>query len=285
MNDSFGTVTLIGVGLLGGSIGLALKERGLATRIRGVGHRQSSLDTALDLGAIDEAYLDVAEAMPDTDLVIIATPAALVLTYLDTILPLCGPDTLVTDVASTKGEIAVHASATWPTPRRFVGAHPMAGSEKFGPEHATADLYEGAVTFLEQSEDVDPQARERLKVFWESLGCEVVDVKPMVHDALVARTSHVPHITASALSLCADLQEDMTPFVGGGFRDATRIAEGRAEIWRDIALTNAVAIRAGLGDVIAELLGVVEMLDGEDGDALDAFFTKGAEARRNILDS
>ncbi|MCL4692724.1 MAG: prephenate dehydrogenase/arogenate dehydrogenase family protein, partial [Candidatus Hydrogenedentes bacterium] len=134
MNPNFGTVTIVGVGLLGGSLGLALKERGLCRTVRGVGHRQVSLDAALARHAIDEASLNLAAAAADTELIVICTPAGLVPETLDQIRRASLPSAIITDVASTKGTICAHADQVWPGRRRFIGSHPMAGSEKFGPE-------------------------------------------------------------------------------------------------------------------------------------------------------
>ena len=285
MQPSFNTVTLIGVGLLGGSLGLALKQRGLAKIVRGVGRRQSSIDTALALGAIDEGYLSVAEAAIGADLIVICTPANAVPETLDTLRPLCGENTVVTDVASTKSEICAHMRKAWADPYRFVGCHPMAGSEKHGPEHADAQLYNDAVVFIEEKNDHAEDAYTKIMQLWIGLGAKVVAIDPQIHDQWVARTSHIPHIAASALTQLLDNPTKARPFIGNGFRDATRIAEGRPEIWRDICLTNPDAIREGLRTLINELESVSDAITAKDSDALDAFFERGVSIRRSALDS
>ncbi len=284
MSLSLKNVTLVGVGLLGGSLGLGLKERGLLTNVRGVGHRQSSLDAALSIGAIDEAFLELAPAMENADLVVLCTPAAMVPEYLDQLLPLISEHTIVTDVASTKDEICAHAQATWPAPCRFVGSHPMAGSEKFGPEHADPDLYEGAVTFIESSAGLSEDAVAQVTALWQSLGSKVVPVEPHLHDQLVARTSHIPHIAAAGLAQLVTNIDSAAPFIGKGFKDTTRIAEGRPEIWRDICLTNSGAIRAGLSAHIDDLNAVLTALEKKDGDILLKFFEDGQVARKEALE-
>ncbi len=282
MGRVYPIVTIIGTGLLGGSLGLGLKRAGMAGRIRGVGRRQSPLDTALALGAIDEASSDPGAAVRDADLVVVCTPAALVIPTLDSIRDAVSSGAIVTDVASTKADICAHAEATWPKPLRFVGSHPMAGSEKFGPEHSTADLYEGTVCLVEEGGDIDPAARAAVLELWIALGATVVDIDPAAHDQVVARTSHVPHIAATALSLLADSGEDVRPFVGNGFRDATRIADGRPEIWRDICLTNSPAIRGGLAELIRSLQALSAAIESGDSAQVESFFERGREARRRV---
>ncbi len=194
MNPNFGTVTIVGVGLLGGSLGLALKERGLSRLVRGVGHRQVSLDAALARKAIDEAFLDLPPALKDADLVVICTPAGLVPETLDRIRRATSSSAAITDVASTKAAICAHADQCWPGRRRFVGSHPMAGSEKFGPEHATADLYEGCVTILEPLAGQDPDAHETVRRLWSAVGASIVELDPgTARHTCGANQPHPPH--------------------------------------------------------------------------------------------
>lgn len=285
MDPQFRTVTLVGVGLLGASLGLALKQRGLAQTIRGVGRRQETLDTALELGIIDEAYLSLEEGAKDTDLVVLCTPANAVPAALDTLRNLNSNDMIVTDVASTKSLICQHAHTTWPSPLRVIGSHPMAGSEKFGPEHAKADLYEGAITFIEANNGHDQDAYDTISRLWESVGSKVVAINPAAHDQWVARTSHIPHVAASALAQLINNPSEAAPFIGKGFKDTTRVAEGRPEIWRDICLTNPEAIAKGLRELSENLSTLADAIDAQESDKLDDFFERGVQARRESLDS
>lgn len=284
MTPYFERVTIIGVGLLGASLGLAVKARTMAKHVVGVGHRQSSLDKALEIGAIDEASMDAGEAVRGAALVVVATPAALVVEKLEEIRPACGPETVVTDVASTKASVCAYAQATWPAPRRFIGSHPMAGSEKFGPEHGRADLFSGSVCLVEKAGGPDSEARGRVVALWRALGAEVVDVDPALHDILLARTSHVPHVLAAAAAALAVGRGDVRKLVGNGFRDSTRIAAGRPEVWRDICLTNREAILEGLGELGVSLDAFRAALEAEDGLAVQAFFEAGRAARRKAVD-
>lgn len=285
MTDSFGTVCIVGVGLLGGSLGLALKSRGAATTVYGVGRRQSSLDTAVDRGAIDEGHLELSKAVPQADLVIVCTPAAGIPGFLEALRPLCASSAIITDVASTKEVICQCARSLWDAPLPFIGSHPMAGSEKSGPEYADPGLFEGAVTFVEKADDLDGRAKETVARLWETVGSVVVEVDPSTHDRLVARTSHVPHIAASALATLVEGHHGIGPFIGAGFRDTTRVADGRPEIWRDICLTNTKAIHDALGELIARLEDVRASVLSEDAEALNRFFVEARVLRQNILES
>lgn len=284
MDTHFDTATIIGVGLLGGSLGLALKARGLAGRVLGVGHRPATLDKAIARGAIDEGFTKAIDAAPQSDLMVICTPATLVPKYLDAVRPLTGKDAVVTDVASTKEAICAHVRKAWAEPYRFIGSHPMAGSEKFGPEHASADLYEDSVCFVERRTDHAEDAHAAVVGLWEGVGARVVEVDPAEHDARVARTSHVPHILATLLARLAAEREDLRPFVGPGFQDTTRIAEGRPEVWRDICLTNGPAILRVLDEARDDLERLVSALSEEDAEALERFFAEGRAARRRLLE-
>lgn len=282
MTPHFGTVTIVGAGLLGASLGLALKTRGLADTVRGVGRRRESLQCALERGAIDSAHLDLAEGLRDADLIVVCTGAAAVCDQLDRIRPHLSPAAVVTDVASTKAAICGHARATWPRPLRFVGSHPMAGSEKSGPEHAVAGLYAGAYTIV-CPEDADSEATALVRSLWESVGAVVAELDAETHDAVVARTSHVPHIAAACLAELAGGLGDVRPMVGNGFRDATRIAAGHPEIWRDICTTNGPAIAEALGTLERRIAAIRALVEAGDGPALEAFFRDAAAARARVI--
>lgn len=282
MTQRYGAVTIIGVGLLGGSLALAMKSRHLTDTVRGVGRNPETLEKATALGIIDASYLEPLEACHGADLVVICTPAGSVSSILDAIRPACSASALVTDVASTKAAICDHAARTWPAPLRFVGSHPMAGSEKFGPEHATATLYEGCITIV----DTNPEAagaRAEVTALWEAVGSSVVAIEPAVHDALVARTSHIPHIVAGCIARLAAAAGEVNAVAGTGFRDVTRVAAGRPELWRDICLTNQTAIAEGLEALERDVAEVRRMVAEGRAGALDAFFQQAQEAREKVL--
>lgn len=283
MNPLFDRVTIAGAGLLGASLGLAMQARGLARHITGVGRRQSSLDQALARGTVHAVTLDLAAAAADADLIVVATPAGAVTGALDTIRHAADERAIVIDVASTKGSICAHARSLWSAPRRFIGCHPMAGSEKSGPEHATPHLYEGSVCLVETGPDLDVDARAQALRLWEAIGARVIGVDPDHHDALLARTSHVPHIIAAALALVAAREGATCDFIGNGFRDTTRIAAGSPEMWRDITLTNGPAIAGGLRAIQRQIDAFLDAVDRQDPDALLDLFNAGKSARESVL--
>jgi prephenate dehydrogenase len=204
---------------------------------------------------------------------------------LDAIQPVLRPDAVVTDVASTKGRICTHARNAFPAPCRFIGSHPMAGSEKSGPEHSIAALYEGCYTFVEaQTDHHAPDAHAAVVELWRALGAEVRQIAPELHDATLARTSHVPHVAATCLARLTEQCPDPRPFVAGGFRDTTRVAAGPAEVWRDICLTNRDAVLDALDSLQTEIGIIRAAVADNNGVALEDFFRKGAEARARALE-
>lgn len=283
MTDRFEGVTIIGVGLLGASLGLALKERGMAARVTGVGRRLSSLEVALGRGAVNEITTDVRTGVAGADLVVIATPARLVIPMLDQVLAAAPSSALIVDVASTKGAICAHARQVCAPPRRFVGCHPMAGAETFGPENGRPDFYSNTICLIEKGPDIDAAARARACALWEGVGARVVDLDARTHDAVLARTSHAPHVTAAALALAAAEFGAGNEMVGNGFKDATRIAASRPEIWRDICLENREALAETLADIRSRLEQFEALLASGDERGIEAFFEGGADARKRVL--
>lgn len=282
MTPPFSRVAIVGVGLLGSSLGLALKARGQADHIVGIGRRESSLAVARDRGAIDTSSTDMAAAA-DADLIVLATPAACVPAQLDELRNIVRDDATVTDVASTKAAICAHARSTWPGPRRFVGSHPMAGSEKFGPEHGDAELYKGSVCLMESGPGVAPDARDTVRALWAGVGARVVDIEPRMHDAVLARTSHLPHVLAAAIATLSNRTGDVRDVIGNGFRDTTRIAAGRPEVWRDISLTNRSALLDAISEMQEYLAAFGKALAESDADAVEAFFEEGRLAREDVV--
>ena len=284
MEPHFERVTIIGAGLLGASLGLALKARGLADYIVGVGRRPASLDAALRVGAVDSVSMDARAAAEGAELIVICTPAALVERQLDEVRPVCSAQAVVTDVASTKQAVCGHAARTWPSPRRFVGSHPMAGSEKFGPEHGRADLYENSVCLVESGAGLDEEARQRVAALWTAVGATVFEIDPARHDALLARTSHIPHVLAAGIATLAARHGDVRRMIGQGYRDMTRIAASRPEVWRDICLTNRNAMLDGIREFQEYLAAFARAIEEGDAGALDALFSEANRARRATVD-
>lgn len=285
MPHTFPITTIVGVGLLGGSIARGLKTRGLTQEVRGIGSRPVTLEKAFSAGVIDRVSNDWIEAVSGADLIVLCTPPATVIENLDAIRPICGKSTVVTDVASTKAVICAHVRKGWSTPYRFVGSHPMAGSEKSGPEYSDPDLFNGAVTFVETMNEHDTEVHARVVGLWESLGSRVIPVDPDEHDRGVAKTSHAPHVLAALMAFLGERPSDLRPYAGKGFVDATRIAEGRPEIWRDICLTNADALADTLRGVHGDLGDVIRALESRDEETLLKLLKRGADSRATLLDS
>jgi prephenate dehydrogenase len=238
-------VAIIGVGLMGGSVGLALKDRGLADTVVGIGRRQSSLDRARQVGACDEVTTDVASGIAGAGIVVAACPVSLVVPLLEEAARNAEPGAILTDVASTKTHIVrALESRLSDSAVHFVGGHPLAGSEKSGVQNAGASLYDGATVVLTPTETTDLKALKQLSELWEGLGATVRTLRPEEHDAILAQTSHLPHLVAAAL--VAALGSGAEEFVGPGFLDTTRVAGGDPELWRDIFLSNATEVARSL---------------------------------------
>jgi prephenate dehydrogenase len=246
-------VTIIGVGLLGGSIGLAVRRTWPGAHVAGVGRRQSSLNDAIARGCIHSAWLDATDCVADSDLVILATPVGAFAEHLRTIAPLLKPGCLVTDVGSTKADVVATGEAIL-GPEVFLGSHPMAGTEKKGPAFASASLLEGALCVLTPTAATPPELLARAEAFWQGVGMGTRRLAPGDHDRAVARISHLPHLLAVALMQTASPAD--WPVAATGFADMTRLAGGDPEMWRDIVATNHAAILEAI-DAAAEHLAAL----------------------------
>lgn len=232
-------VVIMGVGLLGGSIALALKQRGLARCIAGTGRNAQRLQQAVHAGLIDEFYTDIEPATLDADLVIACTPVQQIAADILASTRWAKPTTLFTDVGSTKASIISQLSGKI-SRGTFVGSHPLAGSEKSGFENARPDLFENRLTIITPSENTPQEATELTKALWNSLGSQVREMSPPQHDAVLAVTSHLPHLIAATLA--ANTPADHLDFVAAGWRDCTRIAAGDIQLWCQILRENRLPV-------------------------------------------
>ncbi|HUB27214.1 MAG TPA: prephenate dehydrogenase [Tepidisphaeraceae bacterium] len=273
-------ISILGVGLLGGSIGLAIKSLVSDCQIIGYGHRQSTLDNSIRLGAIDRAFTDPAAAVEGADLVILCTPVGLFGEILAKISDALSPEAIFTDVGSTKQSVVQSAGKLLKYPTRFVGSHPMAGSEKRGVEFARADLFRGAHCITTPLASTDPKALEDVEAFWKMLGMRISRLAPDEHDRILAEVSHLPHAVAAAL--VAMQSEKGLSLCGPGFRDATRIAAGDAGLWRDIFIDNKQSLSASLRRLRDELDQLQQKLDDGDAKAIEQWLDAAAR-RRNSL--
>ena len=283
-------IVIFGVGLIGGSVALALKKAGASPKIVGVGRNIENLKTAVDLGVIDEAESDIAKAVADADLVLIATPVAQTPKILEAIIPHLPPNTVVTDAGSTKSDIAhyvISASKQAKNPqhflKQFVGGHPIAGAEKSGVTAAKADLFIGKNVVLTPNENSSAEALKLVRELWQTTGANVTEMTAQVHDQIFAAVSHLPHLLAFAL--VNDLAnrpnaKQLFDFAASGFRDFTRIAGSSPEMWRDISLANKTALLSELEAYQAEISALQNLLKNEDSQGLKAMFEHASQARQ-----
>jgi len=244
----FKNITIIGMGLIGGSIALGLKHKGFKGKIIGEDVSKTSLEKARDIGAIDESAVDLQKAVKEADLVILAVPVGCTEKVLREIAPHLSQHTVVTDVGSVKEKILTMASEQLPRGISFIGGHPMAGSEKEGIGAASPTLFENAYYFLTPTKENEGEDIEKLKRLVQGLGAYPVVINPKEHNIIVARISHMPHLMAVLLVNMMDQNNGIShiPFAGGGFRDTTRIAAGNPAMWRDILLLNKQQMIEGI---------------------------------------
>jgi len=279
------TVAIVGVGLIGGSIGLALKARKLADRVIGVGRSAGSLAEARRLGAIDEAAADLDTAVAAADLVVVATGVSSIPALLERIDAAVRPGTLLTDAGSTKAGIV----AAWEKGRRgrggtgggrrgrFVGGHPVAGSHRRGPAAAEPRLFEGRVAIVTPASATPRADTEAIGRFWASLGATVHTMPPREHDRILAMTSHAPHVLAAAIA--AATPAAARRFTAGGWRDTTRIAAGDPELWADILLDNAAPVATALERIATLTSRFRAALESGDRRRLVSLLTRAKEDR------
>ncbi len=247
----FDTLAIVGAGLLGGSVGLAAKARGVCRHVVGVGRNAATLARAKDLGVLDEFTTNLAAGVAAADVVVVCSPVDLIAKQLLEAAAAVKPGALLTDVGSTKGNIVRDVEARRPPGVSFVGAHPLAGSEKQGAEFAKADLFVNRVCVLTPTANTDGAALGRATEFWEAVGCTVKILSPEEHDLALATTSHLPHFIAALLA--RQLPAAWVPFTATGFRDATRIAAGDPHLWAAIARENALAVSHALAAFAGQL--------------------------------
>jgi prephenate dehydrogenase len=271
------TLTIVGVGLIGGSIGLAAKKRGLAQRVLGVGRNQDSLERAKTLGAVDACFLDLMPAVGAADVVVFCTPVDQIADQVLAAAPACAAGALLTDAGSTKGQIIKAVEGRLPAGVVFVGGHPLAGSEKRGPEHADASLFQDRLTVITPTSRIDPVAVERTKKFWQALGSRVRLMSPEDHDRALALTSHLPHVLACALA--GILPRELHDLTASGFRDTTRIAAGDPGLWKAIFEHNHDAILPALRSLTDRLDQIRQALEAGDWSQLNCFLTQAKTVR------
>ena len=277
-NTEWPTVAIVGVGLIGGSIGLALQARRLAGRVIGIGRSAASLAAARRAKVVTETAVDLAAAAAEADLVVVATDVGTITTLLDRIDEAVRPGTLITDAGSTKASIV----AAWEKRRRtrcgrFVGSHPIAGSHKSGPAAADAALFEGRIAVVTPARATPAADAEAIGGFWAALGSTVFMIDPKEHDKLLAATSHAPHLIAAAIALATPAAARQ--FTAGGWRDTTRIAAGDPELWADILLYNAAQVAKALARIATGAEKMLAAIEAGDRRRLMTLLARAKEDR------
>lgn len=268
--------------MIGGSIGLGLKERGLATTIIGVGHRKVSINKALKIKAIDEGSTSIEKAAKQADIIILATSVNLIPDYAKKIIPLMKESAILTDVGSTKDYIVSQVTKEMKSKSgegrsSFIGAHPLAGSEQRGIDSARSDLFEGSVCVLTPT-DLNPKKDiTRLSNMWKALGARISIMTPSKHDEILALVSHLPHFVAS--SLAGVIDEKHWKFAASGLRDTTRIASGDPDLWLSISKQNKQEIIKALKCFSKEVEGTINDLEKGNDKKLLGRLTKAKTVR------
>lgn len=277
-------MVIIGIGLIGGSVGLALKAKGMCGRIVGLGRSRSSIEAGLEMGAIDEAAPELPKAMEGAKLVVVCTPVGSIGSIITEMDSMLDDDCVITDVGSTKRNIVHAVGQLSRAGSMFVGSHPLAGSEKKGTRHASSELFDGATVFLTPGRTTTASVAETVREMWKSFGGKVVAVEPAVHDRIVARTSHLPHISAALLVSCLrTLPADEMGLMGKGFLDTTRIASSDPEMWADICMDNRDEIREAIASLRADLDEFEIYMNEERYENIIEFF-RSAKVLRDTLE-
>ncbi|MDD5431804.1 MAG: prephenate dehydrogenase [Candidatus Omnitrophica bacterium] len=272
----FKKVGIVGTGLIGGSIAIAIKKSGIAKRIVGVCRHKESLLLAKKNRIVDEASLSL-EVLKDVDFLILATPVNVIINLSERISKIIPKNCIVTDVGSTKGEIVSVLEKNF---SNYVGSHPMAGSEKRGVVNANAGIFKNTICFLTPTKKSEKKVIEALGNFWEKLGAKVILLNPEKHDFILSFVSHLPHI--AAFSLISSIPSDLLKFGSTGLKDTTRIASSDGQIWADILLSNRKNLIKAIDIYQDEISGLKHAIQRNDRKALCGFLKK-AKAKREIL--
>jgi prephenate dehydrogenase len=283
----FERMAVAGVGLIGGSLALAARRAGLVREVVGHGRSAANLDVALGAGVVDRVEVDPGDAVAGADLVVLAVPVGACAALAERMRPRARAGAVLTDVGSVKAGVVAALERRWQAVGPVVGGHPLAGSEASGAGAARADLFTGRRCILTPTATTPPAAVARMRALWEGVGARVEEMAAEVHDDILARVSHLPHLVAYALvgATAGARTEDgrrVLDYAASGFLDTTRIAASRAELWRDIALANATALAGALAEFRAALERLEHLVAGGDGAGLEEALEDAAAARRAL---
>jgi prephenate dehydrogenase len=280
-NTPFRRIVIIGVGLMGGSLGLAIKKSGLTKEVVGFSPKQSSLEQALKIGAIDTATSDLNEALHHADLVVMATPVETIINLLPKLNDALRRGCIVTDLGSSKVEIVEAAEKRLSNSEFFVGSHPLSGSEKKGVEFASADLFSGAVCIMTPTTKTNKAAIEKVKTLWTRIGSEVKFLTPEEHDEILGYVSHLPHLLSFALMGTVPMKS--LEFITPSLKDMTRIAASSPQMWSDIFLSNSTCVLKSLDETVKKLAEIRQAITKHDSKMLIDQFSQSKE-KRGVID-
>ncbi|MBM3248492.1 MAG: prephenate dehydrogenase/arogenate dehydrogenase family protein [Candidatus Omnitrophica bacterium] len=274
----FNQITIIGVGLIGGSLGMAVKKNRLAKKVVGFARKKKTMRQALKSKAIDKGTLNLKEAVKDADLIVLATPAQTIIELAFKIAKLAKKDCIVTDVGSSKLRIVSSLEKILPKNMKFIGAHPLAGSEKKGVEFSCADIFKKSLCILTPTSKTKKDAFDKVKKLWAGVGACVKTLSPSEHDRVLAYISHLPHIIA--FSLIQSIPDEFLELSPRGLKDMTRIASSDPILWRDIFSSNKTQVLDAVGDFASSLEKFVKLVGSND----TAKLTKILSAIKNKRD-
>ncbi|MCA9408633.1 MAG: prephenate dehydrogenase/arogenate dehydrogenase family protein [Candidatus Omnitrophica bacterium] len=278
--NMFKKVTIVGVGLMGGSLGLALKKYRLAKEIVGLSQSQESLHKAVEIKAIDVAETDVEKAVKNADLVVLAAPVESIIKLFSTINPHLKRGCIITDLGSAKTEIVEASKNVLSAPGFFVGSHPLVGSEKRGVEFSREDLFENAMCMMTPIKESNSIAKEKIKQLWTKVGAKIFILSPQEHDQILAYISHLPHLMA--FGLLEIIPEKFLEYATAGLRDTTRIAGSSPQMWSDICMTNSKNILTALDQFVEILSDMRRSIMQQDKKSLLDHISKANELHKKI---
>ena len=290
MTQLYDRVALIGLGLIAGSMSLAMRKAGLAGEVVGTARSAETRAIAREIGLVDRVVDTAAEAVAGADLVVLAVPVGAMGAVAEEIAPHLKPGATVTDVGSVKRAVIEAVGPHMPKGVDFVPAHPIAGTEHSGPRSGFAELFRNRWTLIVPDNGASPQAVERLRALWEGMGAHVDQMDPDHHDLVLAVTSHTPHLIAYTMVGVADdlrrvTDSEVIKYSAAGFRDFTRIAASDPTMWRDVFLTNKDATLEILGRFTEELFALQRAIRTGDGQMLFDYFTRTRAIRRGIIEA
>ena len=290
MTVYFQKAAIVGVGLIGSSLARVLRRRGIAERIAGAARSAKTRETAVALGVVDEAFENPCEAVKNADIVFVCTPVGAIAESSCGFMADLKPGAIVTDVGSVKSSIIRETLPLLRPDIRFVPAHPVAGTEKSGPENGFAELFEGRWCILTPLDQTNEAALSAVRAVWEAAGMKVEEMSAARHDKVMALMSHLPHLIAytivgTAADLETETREDVIKYAAGGFRDFTRIAGSDPVMWRDIFLNNTEAVLECLQRFSEDLTVLQKAIRQKDGKTLQNWFARTRAIRREVIDA